>query len=138
MSSTLRLEGLDELRRALRDLPEDLTREADAVVRSHADECQRLVQAAYPSVSGNLARGVTVEHNASKFHTSAIVKSRARHAHLFEFGTQKRRTLSGANRGSMPAAQVDRAMLPIVIRLRKRMVEGLITVVEKAGLKVTR
>jgi len=135
--ATLELKGLDELRTALRNLPDDLTDEADAIVQAHADEAARQIRGGYPAVSGNLQRGVTVERNTSKLTSTAVVRSRARHAHLFEHGTGPRRTGSGASRGVMPKAPSNQQMIPIAIRVRGRMVRLLIDLVRRAGFEVS-
>lgn len=138
MPTKLRLEGLTELRTQLRNLPEDLAQEAGAIVTAHAEEARRRIQTAYPEgPTGNLKRGVTMERNTSKFTSSAIVRSRATHAHLYEFGTTKiRRTKKGASRGTMPKADPQHAMIPIVVRVRAQMVRALIGLVERAGFQV--
>lgn len=123
--------GLTEFKNALKKLPAELTEEAAAIVVSHAYEAERLVEGAYPEgPTGNLRRGVTTKaENSSRFGASATVKSGARHAHLFE----------GGYRGKAPRRQVpdNQKMIPIVIRVRRRMVQQLIHMVQKAGLVVT-
>lgn len=132
------MEGLQELRQQLRKLPEDLAREAGAIVIAHAEEAQRRIQSAYPEgPTGNLKRGVTAQHQGSALAATAIVRSRAKHAWLFENGTAPRRTQRGAYRGRMPAAPDSQQMIPIVIQARRRMVSALIQMVQKAGLEVT-
>lgn len=138
MSSRLELKGMDEFRRALRELPEDLAQEASAIVLAQGEEAQRQIRTAYPQgPTGNLKRGVTVEHNTSKFTTRAIVRSRAKHSSLFERGTKPRRTSKGWNRGTMPEAPESQRMIPIVIRRRRAMVAALIELVRRAGFQVT-
>jgi len=146
--------GLQEFKNALKNLPAELTEEAGAIVVSHAYEAERLVEGVYPirttntnpgpnrksrwTPPGNLRKGVrTTVENSSRFGASATVRSGAQHSHLFEKGTGTRRTSSGANRGRMPAAPPNQQMIPIVIRVRRRMVTQLIQMVQKAGLVVT-
>ena len=137
MPTTLELRGLAELRTALRNLPEDLTHEASAIVLGQAEDAQRRITGVYPEgPTGNLKHGVTVERNASKFTAGAIVRSRAKHAHLYEFGTGRRTTRTNSSRGSMPRARTDAAMLPIVIRARARMFRALVDLVRRAGFEV--
>lgn len=137
MSASVEMIGLDALRLALRNLPEELTAEANAIVESHAAEAARLVQTAYPEgPTGKLKRGVSMRSEHGRFGVSAIVSSRARHSHLFERGTGPRRTASGANRGQMPAAPDSQRMIPIIVRTRRRMVAALIQLVERAGFTV--
>lgn len=131
------LRGLTELRQALRQLPADLTEEAGAIVLSHAEEAARQIQTAYPvGPTGHLRGGVVVEQRQSPLAATALVRSRARHAHLFERGTTFRRTDSGANRGTMPEAPINQQMIPIAIRLRGRMVQQLKALVRRAGFEV--
>ena len=138
MSTRLHLDGLTELIHALRQLPEELTAEADTIIRTHADQAKREIQTAYPDgPTGNLKRGVTVEHNASKFSTHAIVRSRAKHAHLWEFGTKRRHTGRGAHRGVMPPGPSGQRMIPIAMRTRRKMLDALTDLVRRAGFEVS-
>lgn len=134
MSTRLELQGLRELREALRNLPSELTEEANTIIRAQAEDAKREIQNAYPRDSGNLARGVTVEMNSSAFTANALVRSRARHAHLFEFGSQVRRTHHGASRGIMPAKPT---FIPVMVRKRKLLGQALRTLLQRAGLVVS-
>lgn len=137
MASRVQLQGLQELRTALRNLPADLADEAAAIVEAHAEDAARNIQAAYPEgPTGNLKRGVTREINRSRFGSAAIVRSRAKHAHLFEKGTAQRRTKTGANRGAMPQAPESERFIPKAIRARARMVTALKDLVRRAGFEV--
>lgn len=137
MSTRLQLDGLEEFRQALRNLPEDLTHEAAAIVQQQAELAKTEIQRAYPlGPTGNLQRMVTMSSEPSQFVARAIVRSRAPHAHLFEFGTGPRKTNRGANRGRMPKAPANQALIPIAIRRRKAMVSALIDLVRKAGFLV--
>jgi hypothetical protein len=138
MAASVKLEGLEAFRQALRSLPEDLAREAGEIVESAAEQAKADVQRAYPEgPTGNLRRGVTRqrEHH-SRYGAAVTVRSRAQHSHIYEKGTQARSTRRGANRGRMPAAPQERQMIPIVIRHRKRMTERLKDLVRKAGFQV--
>lgn len=136
-AARVELRGLVEFREALRRLPAELTDEAGAIVRDAAANAQSEIQQAYPEgPTGNLRRGVVTDHYASRWTSHAIVRSRAKHANLFEFGTRPRRTVRGANRGAMPPAPPGQAMIPIVIRRRKRMVEQLKDLVRRAGFRI--
>lgn len=136
MSGSLRWSGLDELRAALRDLPNDLTAEASGIVQSSANEAAEDIREGYRGHrrSGNLEGGVVVTRvDAGKHSAGAIVKNKAKHAALFENGTQARHTAIGANRGSMPPAHV---FVPRVIRHRRAMYDRLKGLLERHGLKV--
>jgi hypothetical protein len=61
------------------------------------------------------------------------VKSTAKHAALFEIGTQARHTNIGANRGSMPPGKI---FVPVVVRKRRAMYERLKELLVRHGAKV--
>jgi len=65
------------------------------------------------------------------FSVTAKVQNTAKHAWLFENGTQARHTDLGANRGSMPPGHV---FIPIIIRRRRVMFEVLRRVLTEHGL----
>lgn len=140
MPTKLELKGLTEFQKALHNLPGDLAEEASVIVQAQADEAQRQIRAAYPEgPTGNLRRGVTKEQNVSRFTSRGIVRSRAKHAHLFEQQTppKKRQTDKGYNRGTMRATPDNEKMIPIAIRRRRAMKAALIDIVKRAGFQVT-
>lgn len=138
MSARVELLNIASFRDALRRLPEELQQEADVVVEAHAMEAARAVQQGYPEgPTGNLKRGVTTEINRSKFYAAGIVKSRAKHAFIFEKGTQRRQTAKGYNRGAMPEASEPERAIPKFIRIRARMTRALVDVVRRAGFEVS-
>lgn len=124
----------DEFRAALRNLPEELTQEAAGIVTGAAESAKSEIVAAYPEVTGNLKRGVTVKQERSSFGVSAVVKSNAKHSHLYEYGSQVRNTSIGANRGAMPARPT---FVPIVVRKRKAMYQSIIGLLRRAGFQVS-
>lgn len=139
MSARVRLEGLAEFRAALRALPDDLKHEAEGIVVQHATQAEQDTQAGYPTgPTGNLKRGMRVDVERSAFGVSARVRSTARHATIFEKGTNRRQTADGADRGRMPPAAREEAFIPKVILQRRRMVEALIGLVQRAGFVVSR
>ena len=85
----------------------------------------------------DLRKGVTVQDKSTRVSAAYKVRSASPHAHLFEDGTGRRQTRSGANRGQMPKAPVQELMIPKVIRIRKRMVDQLIAIVRAAGFEVS-
>ena len=135
MSDGLVIHGLDELRRALLQLPAELVREAGPIVAAPAEYLASLVRSEYSAhqKTGNLLRHLTIEVSTDAVSASARVKNTARHAKIFEIGTVKR-NYNGANRGTMPAA---RSFIPTAIIRRRVMVEALVELVERAGLTVT-
>lgn len=127
--------GLDELREALRKLPAELTGEASHIVEGAANGAAAQIKAAYPRRTGNLVNGVSVETVSSgQFSAGAIVKNKAKHAYIFDNGTQARHDAIGANRGSMPPGHV---FVPAVIRKRRQMYEQLKDLLVRNGLQVS-
>lgn len=136
MSARVKFVGLDELRAALQRLPDELKADALALVINTAEEAASTIRSSYEAsrVSGNLARGVKTSNiPAGRFGAAVAVRSTARHAFIFENGTQTRKTQLGANRGAMPPGRV---FIPIMIRHRRMLNELLVDLVERAGFKV--
>jgi bacteriophage HK97-gp10 putative tail-component len=128
-------EGLDELRAALRALPETLTQEASAIVDGAANAAADEIRDAYPERSGNLRNHVVVTHfEGGRFSAGAIVKNTAKHAWIFENGSQARHTTIGANRGSMPPGHV---FVPRAVRYRRAMYQRLKDLLVRHGLIVS-
>jgi len=132
----LKITGLAELREALKSLPAELTREGGTIVLTAANATAQQVVAAYPTgPTGNLKRGVSVETRSDAVSAVAIVRNKARHAYIFERGTGPRRwKRNGKNTGSMPKGGV---FIPTAMEHRRRMLNSLIDLVERAGFKVT-
>jgi hypothetical protein len=135
MSASLTFIGMDELRKALLELPATLAYQAAAIVEGAADGAAAEIKAAYPEgETGNLKRGVRVGTKGGGPHTvRRVVRSTAAHATLFETGTQTRQTSLGYNRGFMPGANI---FVPVVVRRRREMFEQLVVIIEKEGLDV--
>jgi hypothetical protein len=129
-------EGLDELRAALRQLPEALTDEGATIVYDTGDQAAAAMVAAYPRVSGKLKQGVRVRQSQySRFGVQATVVNTAKHAWMFEHGTEARHTALGANRGRMPVGQV---FVPIMERYRRDMYnQKFRALLERHGLTAT-
>ena len=137
MTVRINFEGLNELREGLSRLPQELAAKAATVVQQTAEQVGQEVQANYPTHTGNLKRGVRVTVDGSNVSTRGIVRSASPHAHLFEYGTVRRQTRTGANRGVMPKAPDDERVGPRASRARRRMVDRLVAIVEEAGLTVS-
>jgi hypothetical protein len=136
-TNSLRLDGLEELRAQLRALPSELTAEASRIVDSTANAAAVEVRTEYGrhNVSGSLQAGVVVTHvEGGKWSAGAILKSMAKHAWLFENGSQARHTDLGADRGSMPPAHV---FVPAVMRARRSMYQKLKDMLVRNGMTVT-
>jgi len=159
MANRIAWDGLDVLTAALRMLPVHLRDEATTIIHATATGAMEEIKAAYPhGPTGNLKRGVKVTVRASgsapggditpgmgvEFGAAGIVKNSAKHAWLFEYGTQGRiryvDTLPsgrvknfGWSRGAMPPGRV---FIPIVVRRRREMYADLSDVVRKLGFEV--
>lgn len=142
----LELDGIADLSAALRALPAELRDEAAPIVEDAVDRAAAAVRAGYPvgptkkvkgrmRPGGTLKAGVSVESvtGPSNFGTAVVLKSAAKHAWLFENGTELRETKLGWKRGRMPAGKV---FIPIVIRERGKMREALIAFVRARGFTV--
>ena len=133
--NSLHWDGLEELKSALRNLPSHLTAEAAALVIAAGTGAKAEIVAAYPiGPTGNLRRGVTTQEQHSQFGVTVMVKSRANHAWIFENGTRRRQTDTGANRGEMPAKHI---FIPIMTRRRRAMYEALNSLLTRNGLVVS-
>lgn len=152
--NSIRWHGLDELRDDLRRLPEELRDEGAAIVYSHAISAQNEIVERYPEGrTGNLKAGVYATLNEyRKFGASALLRSRAPHAWIYEHGTKARNFIGtdktgrkyrrGArrgdgNRGRMPKAPVERQAIPVIVRWRARMYAQLSAMLERHGLRVS-
>lgn len=135
-NNRLRFVGLDELRKAMRSLPKELTGEAINLVNAQANITATEIRTAYGAhrVSGRLQAGVIVTHvDRGKWLAGAIVKSTAKIASIFERGTQARHTDLGWNRGSMPPGNV---FVPAMMRGRRRLFRSLRDLLQRKGLVV--
>jgi hypothetical protein len=130
----LRFDGLEELKAALRSLPADLTGEGGHIVEAETNAAEGQIKRGYPVRTGHLRDGVSSEIKTTGFSVSGIVKNTARHAYIFENGTQARHNEIGANRGSMPPGHV---FIPTVIERRRVMYAELKDLLVRHGLKVS-
>jgi len=138
-------DGLYELRFALRQLPVELHAGAADLVAAAARRAGARIAAAYP-VSGlkkrrlggvRLSAGVTVTESTSSYGAYAVVRSRAKHANLWEDGTKVRQTTRGANRGAMlPRTYGAPVFVPVVTEERNRMHAQLIELLRHAGVEL--
>jgi hypothetical protein len=129
-------DGMDEFKAALRKLPKELSDDGGDIVVDHATEAGSDIRAQYEAsaVSGNLAAHVKVDVQQTAAGARALVKSTAKHAVIYENGTQVRKNAAGKNLGAMPPAHV---FVPTVIRARRAMTAKLIDLLERAGLEVS-
>ena len=158
MANRIMWDGLDVLTKALQMLPVHLRDEATTIIHATAQGAMEEIKAAYPEgPTGNLKKGMKVTVRASgsapggditpgmgvEFGAAGIVKNSAKHAWIFEYGTQARyvNTLPlgrvknfGYRRGAMPPGRV---FIPIVVRRRREMYADLSDVVRKLGFEVS-
>jgi len=131
-------EGLTELRAALRELPANLATEASGIVNDAAEGAKAEILAAYQAHrrSGDLAAHLTLGRGRAigRFSASTILKNNAKHAWMFENGSQARHHKLGGSTGSMPAAHI---FIPTVMRHRRAMYARLAALLEYHGLSVT-
>jgi hypothetical protein len=131
----IRWDGLDQLKADLRALPANLGAEGGAIVEAHADIAIADIDAAYPTRTGRLRKGLKKTINRTgRFGTGAVIRNNAPHAYIFEHGTKARHNAIGAFRGSMPAGNV---FIPRMQKWRRRMYQQLAALLERAGLRVT-
>lgn len=112
-------EGMDELRQALRDLPNQLKAEVAPIVDKTLRNCAAELKAEYAKgPTGNLRKGVRIERDSP---LSGRVRATAPHTHLYEFGTAARQATSkkGANRGRMPKR--GPVLVPVAVKHRAAM-----------------
>lgn len=138
-NNRLVFEGLEELRAQLRALPDELTGEASNIIDATANAAAVELRTGYQRKikgrgTGNLVKGVVLSRiDRGRFTAGVIVKSTAKHASIFEFGTQTRKTDLGYDRGAMPPGNVA---IPIFERQRRGMYERLKAMLARHGLTV--
>jgi hypothetical protein len=132
--SQLRINGLDELRKALLALPPELVRESGEIVHAQAQAAAQEIASAYPVHTGNLRSHLHVDIASDAVSATARIKNTAKHAWIYENGTQPRHWKTGKSTGVMP---VGRVFIPIAMQRRRIMLSALIDLVEKAGLHVS-
>lgn len=127
-------DGLEALRQALQDLPARLVGDATHRIEAAANGATVRVRTVYGQHrhTGNLQDHVVVTHRHSAFGAKSVVRSTARHAHLFEYGRQLR------YKGMRGGAQRPRpTFVPIMEADRRKMYEDLKALLEREGLQVT-
>lgn len=135
MSVSLRFEGLEAFRAALRRLPEELASEAANLIEARGKGAVVTIKAGYPSRSGELRNKLTVTHRRSRFGARSVIRNTSKYALPFDVGTQAaRRTKGGANRGSAPANPIFSQTMS---RERRGLRGDLTTLLVRHGLLVT-
>jgi len=136
-------EGLQELKDALRRLPDELGYSAAGLVRQAGYGAAADLRSSYP-VSGKpkktggrrLAQGVTIRDDYGRFGAVVTVQSMARHAHLWEWGTQDRRTATRPTGAMVPSQYGAPLFVPVVNRYRARLYEQQVQLLRHAGVEL--
>lgn len=138
-NNKLIFDGMDELKRQLRNLPKELTGEASKIVMDSANDAANAARADYPEVTGNLRKGVKVSSEAvGQFGAGAVVKSTSPHAWLYDHGSQARHWDTGKSTGKMwGKTRPKHTFAKAMIRHRKRMYARLKELLVSKGLLVT-
>jgi len=137
VSMRVLLHGTDELRNALAQLPAALNRDARAIVQQAAHETARQARSANHDRSGALDKGISVRVTNTSTTVTAKVRSAAKHAAMWEYGSRPhRRTNKNANRGRMPD-HGGAGLINASIRERAIMTAQLIALVRNAGFTVS-
>jgi hypothetical protein len=131
MSLRFEFKGLEELKAALRSLPEELSGEAGKIIEAAGNRAVLDLRRAYPVVTGHLRDGVEVTHTRSRAGARAVVRSRAPHAWLYEHGVAGRKVGKGLNR------RPTFVFMKTMSRIRKEMYDAFQALLERHGLRVT-
>jgi hypothetical protein len=138
VSATLVWNGLAEHIDELRRLPRELAAEAGQLVDDSATAAAVAIRFGYGQHrwTGNLQDHVIVTRlGIGIYGAGAVVKSTAKHAWIFEHGTELRHTDLGSPRGRMPAGNI---FIPAIIRERALLETQLAGLLERHGLRVSR
>ena len=135
MATTLTFDGLEDLKRALRSLPDDLHAECGHKVHAAANATVAAIKAKYGAHrrTGHLVDAVDATVDDSRFGTSALIAVKDEAAWWFENGTQARHWINGKLTGTMPAYPI---FLPTITKERRRMYEEQKDILQRHGLVV--
>lgn len=134
--ATLKWEGLEELKAALRQLPAELTGQAAKIVEAAANRAEADARLNYPvGKTGNLRDGMgQIERDDSaNFGYRITVINKAPHAWIYEYGTQARHRGLKTWR-PMPVGNV---FVPAMERNRRWMYDQFRALLREQGLGVT-
>ena len=139
MSVRFTIDGYADFREALRDLPPEMSGEGANLVEASTNAATAAVKAEYGrhTVTGNLQAHTysTIQRNQAG--AIGTVKNTAKHAWIFENGTQARHyvTRNGVQHltGRMPPFHV---FVPILMRERRRLDGDLADLLRRSGFTV--
>lgn len=134
MSSKVRWSGLNELIRELGSLPAEIQSDGMSIIRDETEGAAKEMSAEYAkhTKTGRLARSVRTVYPSSTI-LVGIAQAKSPNAHLVEFGTDKRQTVSGANRGRMPESE---STPQIARRRRANMARRLVELLRSKGFQI--
>jgi hypothetical protein len=136
VSIRVTLTGFDELLKQMADAPREIREEAMERVRFVTESAANEMRAGYGRhrVTGNLVGSVKTTYPSDDV-IVGIAHATAPHAHLFQWGTKKRRNASGANRGRMPVADQPN-VVDLARRWRQVLKRDLMAMMERLGFQV--
>ena len=131
--------GLDDFRKALRNLPDALAGQAVRIGEQNANAAAFDIRSAYAAhrVTGKLQESVAVIEQQRAFGFRFQVRAKAKHAHLLEFGTNARHYITDKGRRHVLGAMPPRpTFLPRWRKWRSRMYDELKAMMIREGLLV--
>jgi len=136
MSMKVQWSGLDEFLREFGSIPKEVHADGMSILVEETEGAAAEMRNAYGAVAvtGTLANRVRTVYPSTEI-LIGLVQSRAPHSHLYEWGTKMRKTLTGANRGKMPAAK-PAVVVPIARRRRNRMSRRLVEMLRAMGFEI--
>jgi hypothetical protein len=113
--------GMDALIRGMKALPEALKEDAAETIQDVANSMEEEVRSNYVTgPTGNLRKGV----GQRRLSPLAIrVHSRAKHAHIYEFGSVLRHHANGKSVGRMPPLPTNRNFTAAAIKARRKQMD---------------
>lgn len=142
--TTLRWNGLDDLKAALRSLPQDLTDDAVGIVNAAVQSAEQEIAAGYHvGPTGNLRRGLRTTMKPGLFKTVAVLTNTAPHAWLWDHGSQLRHYATRRGRQHRTGAMWGKTGPPFtfirgVTKWRAIMYDRLAAMLAQHGLTVRR
>ena len=141
MSARITWDGLDELKAALRRLPDDLRGEADRIAEDAANGATTAIKTIYGQhrVTGHLQNSTVVEQEQTgPFGVAYRVRVSDPIAWLFDNGSQARHWAGGKSTGRMwGKTPPTHAFVKTMIRFRRVMYPKMKTMLVRHGLSVT-
>ena len=147
MPAKIELVGWDAMIQQLTHEPEAIREEVRPLIHEHTEGTAEDLRRAYPEAShtahgtGVLRSRVRTVYPSSSLNIG-VVQSRAPHAYIYHWGSKKRKTRAGWNRGVMHQGK-DRSgafvepLVPIARSRRRRLMRAIETILERRGYVIT-